>query len=508
MTIISEYQQDMVVKIINRQRNNFLQINCDVVCIPPFSGKKMIILEYLKMTNNDSYFFEYKARYEHQFALIQAQNTNLKNFIVNYNNHIKILSRLQPHYPDLRNKYIHEITPIDISNIDTINQQFIFKTLIITHKNKVKSWKQQVKNMKMNDQVCFITKNPLSNEYIDSNIIVITTNCLGIFQNMFLSHIVFARVIFDCKDISSWQNLPMLSSSFQKICLWERMTPLPMSSFQLKDMMISLEEKDIPFKRENELLFERKTISCFSIQTIRTNIIVHNDRKFLPNVNRINNLLEYDDICAICRYDKIVVPTMLSCCGHVFCVGCTQDMSFKECPCCKASQTSFKYHILNENENDIMNSIKTIILENQSKFIVINISHICQHSFFQNLESMNINVKIAHYLNKSELKLWKKGTIKILVIDDRIEKTDLSKTSFLIHVPFQGNDLNYSFPDKKYIENLINCNDLNHEIQIINFIRKPDEIEPFTIPTFLPMPPLVTQPLSRSVSFTSILSLQ
>ena len=110
--------------------------------------------------------------------------------------------------------------------------------------------------------------------------------------------------------------------------------------------------------------------------------------------------------------------------------------------------------------------------------------------FIKKLKEYVPDVKVSNYKNLKEFKQWKNGTIKILIIDDSISKNDLSKTDFMIHIPFQGKDANYNYSDVKYLESLTSSFDLNHSITIINFIIKTRiEIENEKT-VFLPMPPL------------------
>jgi hypothetical protein len=360
MTTLCEYQKEMVMKIINRQNNNFLKYFCDIVYIPPFSGKKRIISQYIKVTNYDNFFLEAKTKYEMEFNVMVEKHKSFNKAINEYITHRHELFRKQSHFLALQSKQVlQNINHFDIFN-EPFEQQFIFKTLIITEKENLKSWKKEFKNLEMFDKTIFMTtKKSIVNNYSDYNIVVITTELVNQFQRIHNYCISFARVVFDCKNITQFKNYTIISSSFYKIWLWERITPIPFNpQYEIKNMIITLENKDIPFKQSNELLFERKFISCFSLFTISNNVVIYYNKDEIKSIstkeNRMNNLIEYDDICPICRNEKMNLPTLLSCCGHVFCSACTKDMSFNNCPCCKADKRDFKYHILNEKGNNFL----------------------------------------------------------------------------------------------------------------------------------------------------------
>jgi hypothetical protein len=497
MTVLFDYQQEMVMKIISRQNENFLKYFCDVVYIPPFSGKKRIMLQYIKVTNYDNFFLTAKTKYESEFNAMVAKHKSFNKVINEYNIHRHGLFRNQSHFIALQSKQVLQpINHFDIFN-EPFNQQFVFKTLIIIEKESLKSWKNEIGIMDMSEQAIFITTKKTINICTSNySIIFITSTLVDQFQRLHNNCTSFARVIFDCRNITHFKNYPILSSAFYKIWMWERMTPIPFNpQFEIKNMIITLEDKDIPFKQSNELLIEKKIIACFSLFTISNNIIIYYDKNEIKQIatpkNRMNNLLEYNDICPICRNEQINVPTMLSCCGYVFCATCTKEMTFNNCPCCKADKRDFKYNILNEQENDIMNTLKIILTENTTKFVVININFIFYNIFYKKLLEYIPDIKVANYKNLKEFKQWKNGLLKILIVDDAVPKTDFSKIEFMIHIPFQGKDVNYIYSDVKYLESLLSHIDLNHIITIINFKQKQmiDTTQDNSM-TFLPMPPL------------------
>lgn len=354
MTVMIDYQQEMVVKIIARQNENYLKYFCDVVYIPPFSGKKRIISQYIKVTNYTNFFLQAKTKYENEFNAMAIKHNSFNKVINEYNTHRHNLFHKQSHFKALQSKQVLQtINHFEIFN-EPFEQQFVFKTLIIIDKENLRSWKMEFQKMGLLEKtIFFTTTKAISTNYNNYDIVFITTSIVDQFQRIHDNSVSFARVIFDCKNISCLKNYPIISNCFYKIWLWERIIPIPFTlHYQVKNMIISLEEKDIPFKQSNELLFDRKTISCFSIFTISDNNVIYYNKneikKLATKKNRMNNLVEYDDICAICRNEKINTPTLLSCCGHVFCATCTKGMSFDNCPCCKADKREFKYHILNE----------------------------------------------------------------------------------------------------------------------------------------------------------------
>jgi hypothetical protein len=131
-----------------------------------------------------------------------------------------------------------------------------------------------------------------------------------------------------------------------------------------------------------------------------------------------------------------------------------------------------------------------MFMNNITKVFVVNINFMFYDVFVKKLQTYVPDIKVANYKILKEFKQWKNGAIKILIVDDSILKTDFSKTDFIIHIPFQGKDSNYTFSDVKYLESLTSSVNLNHTISIVNFSFKPVIDNEPVKKTYLKMPPL------------------
>lgn len=78
--------------------------------------------------------------------------------------------------------------------------------------------------------------------------------------------------------------------------------------------------------------------------------------------------LEQNLKCPIC-WTIPEVPYESSCCGHIFCVACTEQITSKKCPLCRCHDITFRK---NTFAKKLLNEIKIICSYGCDKFITIN----------------------------------------------------------------------------------------------------------------------------------------